>query len=48
MRKQGRKDVDALQNKKRESPADFIPGMKRFLQHTTRLVRPLVMGLTQS
>ncbi len=38
----------SLQNKKRESPADFIPGMKRFLQHTTRLFRSLVMCLTRS
>jgi hypothetical protein len=37
-----------LQNKKRESPADFIPRMKRFLQHTTRLLRSLVMCLTPS
>src|SRR5260370_4019732 len=37
-----------LQNKKRESPTDFIPGMKRFLQHTTRLFRSLVICLTQS
>jgi len=45
----GQGDASAtLQNKKRKSPADFIPGMKRFLQHTTRLFRSLVMGLTQS
>gem|GEM_PF-1675138 len=44
---QGEEQMLILQNKKRESPADFIPGMKRFLQHTTRLFRSLVMGLTQ-